>query len=197
METSEGTRMDPAVASLLGALIGGLAGIAGGWFSGANQARLEREKWLRARSDEFAKELRTAVRELTTELADACHAMDWLCWLAKYGPDRLTSERIDHYDDTMHRLFPGLFGLHAVIAGMDQEVHRKLLPLVDGVVDLDARVGQASLRFVPGSPDSAAPLAELHSDSLALTYSLHEIVAAAVSPYAVLPNRSVTDSDPS
>jgi hypothetical protein len=52
--------MDPVLASLAGALIGALAGIAGGWLSNWHQTRLEREKWHRGRSDEFAKDLRSS-----------------------------------------------------------------------------------------------------------------------------------------
>jgi hypothetical protein len=179
--------MDPVVASLAGTLIGAVAGIAGGWLSGSRQAALEREKWLRERSEEFSKELRSSVKELTTTLADAMHAMGWLCWRAKHDSGRLGQADIDEYDDAMHRLLPRIFGLHAVIAGMDEDVHRRLGSLVTGAVRLDVRVGQASLEFKPGVPDSAAPMAELFGSANDLLNALHEGVADSIRRYAVTP----------
>jgi hypothetical protein len=85
----------------------------------------------------------------------------------------------------MHRLLPRLFGLHAVIAGMDQDVHRRLAPLIEDVVALDAAVGAASLQFMPGKPETAAALAGHLDDSRQLEHALHRVVAEAIGGYAV------------
>lgn len=177
--------MDPAFAPVLGALIGALAGVAGGWLTGYRQAALEREKWLRGISDNFANELRSAVKELTTELAKAAHSMCWLCWLANKGPEQLTRERIFQYDQEMHGSLPRISGLHAVIAGMDQAVHVALAPLVSRAIKLDAAIGEAGLRFEAGRPETVAPLAACHEGSQVLERELHHVVAESIKGYAV------------
>jgi hypothetical protein len=182
--------MDPVAASLIGALIGAIAGIAGGWLSNWHQTRLEREKWLRGRSEDFAKDLRSSVKELTTTLANTMHGMAWLCWRAEYAPDRLGQADIDQYDAAMHKLLPRIFASHAVIAGMDEDVHGQLRPLVKSVIELDVAIGQASLEFIPGIPGSAAPLAEHLGSANRLENSLHDVVADSVRAYAVTPARS-------
>src|SRR5215510_3782864 len=95
--------MDPAFYSVLGALIGASAGV-GAWLTTRRQANLEREKWRRALSDAFANDLRSTVKELTTELAKAAHSMCWLCWLARHGPSRLTRGRFEQCDMEMPRV---------------------------------------------------------------------------------------------
>jgi len=189
--------MDPAFAPVLGALIGALAGVGGGWLAGWRQAHLEREKWLRGLSDAFANDLRSSVKELTTELAKAAHSMCWLCWLARHGPARLTQERVDQYDQEMHVLLPRITGLHAVIAGMDQKVHADLAPLVERAVALDAAIGDAGLSFVPGKPKTASELSTHYESSMALAKELHGVVARAISRYAVSPNvRAISGQGP-
>lgn len=154
--------MNPNYVPIVSAVIGAAAGIVGGGLSGQRQARLEREKWLRGVSDAFTTELRSSVKELTTKLAEATHSMCWLCWLASFGAERLTQERVTQYDEEMHVLLPQITGLHAVIAGMDYNVYLKLKPLVEQVLKLDAMIGDAGLDFVPDNERSAEGLAKLH-----------------------------------
>ena len=179
--------MDPAFAPVLGALIGASAGIAGALLTTRRQARLEREKWLRGVRDAFANELRSSVKELTTELASAAHSMCWVCWLAKYGPDRLTRQHLDQYDQEMHKLLPQIAGLHAMLAGMDVDVHKRLDSLVDRVYSVDAQIGEAGLAFADGRPETAAKLAMHHGTSLDLEKELPRVVADAVRPFAIAP----------
>ena len=176
--------MDPALFPLLGALIGASAGVGGAWLAGRRQARLEVEKWQRGLKDAFANDLRSAVKELTTELAKAAHSMCWLCWLAKRGPSRLTQDRIDQYDEEMHKLLPHIAGLHAVIAGMDQKVYNNLAPVVARVNELDAAIGAAGLGFIPDKSESAMALAGCHEESIALERELPRVVAQAIAGYA-------------
>jgi len=177
--------MEPAFYPVLGALIGASAVVGGALLNNQRQARLEREKWLRGLSDAFDKDLRSAVKELATELAKAAHSMCWLCWLARYGPSRLTQERIDKYDEEIHALLPRIFGLHAVIAGMDQKVHADLAPLVDLAIEIDATIGAAGLQFVSGKPESALELAKCLDESIALEKELPRVIAKTISGYAM------------
>lgn len=171
--------------TVFSAIIGAIAGIVAGVLSGQRQARLEREKWLRDVSDTFTTELRSSVRELTTKLAEATHSMCWLCWLASFGADRLTQNRVMQYDEEMHVLLPQIMGLHAVIAGMDYDVYLKLKPLVEQFFKLDARIGKAALDFVSDNPKSAEGLAKLLNQATALVHALSEIVPDAIRPYSI------------
>ncbi|MEK6286299.1 MAG: hypothetical protein AABO57_11200 [Acidobacteriota bacterium] len=180
--------MEPAFYPVLGALIGALAVVGGALLNSQRQARLEREKWLRGLSDAFANDIRSAVKELATDLAKASHSMCWLCWLARYGPSRLTQKRIDQYDEEIHALLPRITGLHAVIAGMDQRVYADLARLVEQAIEMDAAIGDAGLRYVSGKPETAAELAKYHDKSAALEKELPRVVAKAISGYAMFAN---------
>lgn len=92
--------------SVLIAVIGAISGIVGGGLSGKRQASIEREKWIRNVSESFKTELRSTVKKLITKMAAAAHSMCWLCWIAKYGPNKLTLERVTIYDQEMHDLIP-------------------------------------------------------------------------------------------
>jgi hypothetical protein len=177
--------MDSAFVSVLIAVIGAAAGIVGGGLSGQRQAQLEREKWVRGVSDAFTTELRSSVKALTTKLAEATHSMCWLCWLASFGAERLTQERIAQYDNEMHVLLPQITGLHAVIAGIDYDVYLKLKPLVEQLLKLDAMIGHAGLDFVPDAPKSAGRLAELLKQATSLERTVSEVVADAIRSYSI------------
>jgi hypothetical protein len=171
-----------AVAS---AIIAAVAGLTGGALTGRWQARLEREKWLRGVSDSFTTELRSYVGQLTTKLAEAAHSMCWLCWLAKFGVDRLTLERIAAYDQEMHVLLPQITGLHGIIAGLDYSVYLEIKPFVERLVKLDLSVADAGLSFVPGVMESAESLSRLYPQVSELENSLAEVVSEAMRPYSI------------
>jgi gas vesicle protein len=179
--------MDPVFAPVFGALIGALAGIAGALLTTRRQAELERDKWLRGVRDAFANEVRSSVKELTTELASAAHSMCWVCWLAKYGPDRLNREHLDQYDQEMHKLLPQIAGLYAMLAGMDVDLHKRLNSLVERVYQVDAQIGEAGLVFADGRPETASALASHYATSLDLEKELPRVVTEAVRPYAIAP----------
>lgn len=172
-------------AAVLSAVIGAVAGIVGGGLTGQRQARLEREKWLRGVSDAFTTELRASVKELTTRLAEAAHSMCWLCWLAKFGAEQLTQERIAQYDEEMHKLLPQITGLHATIAGLDYSVYLKLKPLVEHLLNLDIDVGEAGLHFTPGKLGSTEKLSILYEKIKNLEDSLSGVVAESIQHYSV------------
>lgn len=131
---------------ILIAVIGATAGILGSMLTARRQARLEMDKWSRGVSDAFRSEIRSTVKDFATNTASAIHSMCWLCWLARYGPEKLSLERVNQYDNEMHALFPRITGLHATIAGMDYDVYGRLKPLVLEIVELDASIGIAGLR---------------------------------------------------
>lgn len=177
--------MNTAYIPLLSAFIGAVAGIIGGGLTARKHARLERDKWKRNINDTFRSELRTCIRELTTKIAAAIHSMCWLCWLAKFGADRLTQEQIDQYDNEIHTLLPQITGYHAVMASMDFRAYELFKPLISEIIQLDDKIGQASLIFKPGNSASAKHLADLHLDYLDLETKISRVVSEAVRPYSI------------
>ena len=73
--------MDPAVAGLVGAAIGGGVSILKSFVDGSSQRRLEKAKADWGRENAVATELRTHVSTVARELLAAQHSMEWLCSL--------------------------------------------------------------------------------------------------------------------
>ena len=178
--------MEPALASLLGAAIGATAGITGGALTAWRQGQLEQAKWVRARKDAVASDLRTTLQQLAVKLAAAVHSMCWLTWLAKASPGRVTQERIDAYDREMHELLPQITGLEAVVAAIDQSAYTRLAAVVARVVEADWVIGHASLEFKPGDGRSAEALAACDSATQKLHRDLPIALAQIVSAHVVV-----------
>jgi hypothetical protein len=72
--------MDAAVAGLLGAAIGALAGVIGSVLTAWQQNRMERERRQAAQRDESLKVQRQALLHLTELIATGTQAILWLSW---------------------------------------------------------------------------------------------------------------------
>src|SRR5262245_38210832 len=115
--------MDATTASLIGASIGALTGLAGGWLSGVRQSKIEHQKWVRANRDTIEKDARLALADLTKKLAAGVHAMCWLSWKAKFEPDKLSERDLSAYDTSMQSLFPDIVGSRVILAALSKETH--------------------------------------------------------------------------
>jgi hypothetical protein len=139
--------MDAAVASLIGAAIGAISGLAGGYLTGRRQSQLERDKWFRARKDEHDKNIRLAVAELTKKLAAGTQEISWLTWKAKYTPDALTVTDIANYNNKMAVLFPDIVGARVIVDAIDKSIHARLTPLINKLYSLDENIALAAKDF--------------------------------------------------
>jgi hypothetical protein len=81
------------VATVIDAVVGLSGGLIRGLLTVWHQRGLERDRAINARADALAKELSTAVQQLTISIACAIHSMCWLTWLAAARPDQLTEDR--------------------------------------------------------------------------------------------------------
>jgi len=180
----------PLIVAGVGALLSIISGIISGTLAARWQAKLEKDKWMRQRADSFESELRNTVKELTISIAEAFHSMCWVCWLAKYGPERLSIKNIKAYDKEMHILLPKIEGTHSVIAGMDYQVYQKIRPLVKNVIKLDAQIGSAGLTFIENQPYTALALAKFHDESVSSEKSVSDIIAEAIQHYSVKSNNT-------
>src|ERR1051326_1558955 len=158
--------MDATTASLIGAAIGAISGLGGGYLGGLWQSRLERAKWLRSRNDEREKQLRIAVAELTRKLAVGTHQIAWLTWKARNAPAELTEEDISIYNGEMKALLPDIVASRVVVDALDKSIHAKVTPLVEILYALDAQVALAGILFKSSKEDCAEALASYYETCL-------------------------------
>lgn len=123
-----------------------------------NQERLERfkadleplveaAKWPISRENAHAHELRATIQQLTKHMSAALHSMFWLTWVAERKEERLTAERIDAYDEEMHRLLPEISGLLSATAALDGPTFESISPLVEELYKIDYQIGLAQLEL--------------------------------------------------
>ena len=136
-----------AMPSIIGTLVGAIAAFGGVLFAGGRQASLERDKWERSKRDEWDRETRLAVAELTRNLAAGVHAIAWCTWTAKYEPDEMRNEHFGKYDKEIKGLFPAIVGARVVLAILNRELHEKMTPLIKKLYTLDKELAQASVLF--------------------------------------------------
>lgn len=170
--------------ALIVSIVGILAGILSGIYAGKTNAKIELDKYKRERQGGFETEIRNTIKELTTDIGSAGHSMCWLCWLARYGPEKLTTKALIDYDKELHKLLPKLTGKFSIIAGMNFAVYDEIAPLVYNVYGLDAKIAAAGLTFSEGNLDSAKGLAALHEESLTLLNDIPRIIGQAVKRYS-------------
>jgi hypothetical protein len=163
--------MDPVIASLMGTVIGGLFGIAGGILTGRRQARLEQERWLQARKDDIEKETRLAVAELTRKMAVATQAMLWFTSKAGNIPKKFSQEDISEYDEAIQGLLPDILSSLMVVSALDTEVSEKMTPLLYRIYEVDGQIAQASTQFETSPRSSVESLARLRSTEVIPLYS--------------------------
>jgi hypothetical protein len=177
--------MDPVIASLMGTVIGGLFGIAGGILTGQRQARLEQERWLQARKDDIEKETRLAVAELTRKMAVATQAMLWFTSKAGNIPKKFSQEDITEYDKAIQELLPGILSSLMVVSALDTDVSDKMTPLLYRIYTVDGQIAQASAQFETSPQSSVESLAELRSTEV---LPLYDELAQRISGITGLPN---------
>jgi len=173
--------VDAPAATIMGAVVGAVAGISEGWITTRNQLRPERERWPRVREDAISQELRTAIQSLTVKLASALHSMAWLCWKASRDWRQVTTANVDDYDAEMHKLFPEMTGMLATVAALDKQSLDELNERYKEIVDLDRWIGDAGLVFRK-NPESGGPtLGAFHAEIRATAEALPRKIADLVS----------------
>ncbi len=154
-----------AIPSVMGTIVGAMVAFVGVLFAGWRQARLERDKWERAQSDEWDKETRLALAELTRGLAAGVHAIAWCTWKAKYEPDEMKNVDFAKYDKEIKGLFPTIVGARVVLAGLDSKTHEKMAPLIKKLYKLDKELAQASVLFRKSRQEGINRLVTCYSNS--------------------------------
>ncbi len=147
--------MDAGLAALTGAIVGGMAAIAGSLIIGLIQIRTEKQKWLRAKQDESAAQLRFQIAEVARKMLSAQHSMEWIAWYAAYTPQHLSQEMASNYEREIHKVFPELLGSLAVTASLSLDAYNRLTPLAEEIYELDPRISRALVSFKVSPLESA------------------------------------------
>jgi hypothetical protein len=95
----------------------------------------------------------------------------------------------------MHELLPQITGQQAMVAAIDREAFDRLSDLVRRVCGTDVRIGQASLQFKPGDPESAKALGACYEETLSLEHAIPqevaEIIGLSSRAYQASPNQGM------
>jgi|GEM_PF-2629203 len=137
--------MDAAVAGLIGAAIGALTSLLGNLISSFIQAQQEEKKWRRSMELQGYQNLQTAIAELTREMSLIVHEIMFLTWTARIEPERVSPERIEAYDQEIHKLLPRFWSTLNYVAALDSDTYFQLLPLAQSITKLEDEVDKASM----------------------------------------------------
>jgi hypothetical protein len=160
--------MDAAVAGLLGAAIGALAGVVGATLTTWQQNRAERERRRAAQLDEFVKAQRQALLHLAELVAIGSQAMLWAAWAAstKSGPE--VRQEIDTYEARMRELLPKLLAAQAEAGSISDDAYKRVNPLVDQLTVLDTRIGTAASKLDDDEDEARTQIAATKGYALSL-----------------------------
>jgi hypothetical protein len=172
--------MDATTASLLGTAIGALTGLAGGFLAGRQQSKLEHQKWLQTQDDEYKKEVRLAVAELTKKLATGAHTISWYTSKAKIGPSIVTENDLLAFDNAMYALYPDIVSSRIVVAALNKEIHTKMTSLVKKLYSLDGQAIKAVVTFRNSQQDGIKELANCYDEAIRFENELIEQVTEII-----------------
>ena len=136
-----------ALTSAIGTFIGAGLALIGVRWSSNRQWDLEQKKWLQAKEDEAAKEIKSAVAVLAQRMAAEIQAIIWLTWIAEFQPAMLTEKEISGYDREMKSLMSQDVAAQAALAAVNAELHSRIKPFVKEVSSLDHRMSFVVLKI--------------------------------------------------
>ncbi|MCA1704291.1 MAG: hypothetical protein LC808_13935 [Actinobacteria bacterium] len=160
--------MDAALAGLLGTATGAAAGIIGAALSARHQRLLEAQRVHAAHEAELVQLEREALLELAKAFAAALTTVLYVTWYAWKIPERVTSQALAEYEETMKELFGTLVATHLVAAGMSGGTFAAFDPLIRRLHELDEQIALEIGRF-DREPDSAREaIGSLHQSANSL-----------------------------
>ncbi len=172
--------MDQGIATFIAAILGGCAALIGGWIVGVRELRIEKNrlqhefnKLEHAQLVSLSKEKRELLQLSIEKLASATHSMCWITWLSTVEPERINENRVNQYDEEMHRLLPQIIGLQARVATYSKDLGQKILEMNVDITNLDVCIATSSLKYIGGNKSCINELRECHFKSS----DLHEKLA--------------------
>jgi len=184
--------MTQALAALLGALIGGMATVAGVLVSSRAAYRLEARRIEAVRQDALARQVAMQAAEvfrLMFALEDEIHK---LCWLATHAPNRVTDRAINDYWRQSQELAQQLNGAMAVLAGYDIDLFDLIYPIRDELDTIDGNVARIAL--APHTPGTITDLAAILPRTVAFYHGLRTKLGSTIR-WIVMLGDSSTSAD--
>ena len=139
--------MDASVAGLIGAAIGALASLFGNLISSFIQAKQDEKRWQRSLELQGYQNLQVTIAELTREMSLIVHEIMYLTWTARSEPQKISSARIEAYDQEIYKLLPKFWSTLNYIAALDSKAYFRLLPLAQSITNLEDEVDQITMLF--------------------------------------------------
>jgi len=165
------------------AVIGGFLVIAAFYFNRAlerfrasQSVELENFKNHFTIAGESRRDVRLAVAEIIKRVAAANHAINWLCWKAKYAPGDLSIKDLQNYDEQMNAVLGDIAAARTVLAALSPSVHEQLSTTVSRLYALDAKVSEAKAAFTKDRNKVVLSLADFHQSSWAFDSELLDAV---------------------
>ena len=118
-------------------------GYIGGLITSRAQARLEYDKWLRARRDDVRRDTRTALAEVASDLAALAHTIMWFSYNmadANSAPDQ---HAIQEYSAETNHLISDVVSAQVRLAALDRIAFDKITPSVSEAIHLSEQVDDA------------------------------------------------------
>lgn len=149
-------------------LISAGLGYISGLITSRAQARLEHDKWLRARRDDVRRDIRTALAGVASDLAALAHSIMWFTYNAadKDGPP--DEKAIQAYEEEIHRFISNVVGAQVRLAALNRVAYEQITPSVSEAIHLSEHVDNA-LGLSQKHPEHGRS-AILECNSAALTY---------------------------
>jgi hypothetical protein len=161
-----------ATAALLGASIAGTVALVSSVLTNLVTLRNERFKQTEVRRAAKVEALRKQTGVAFAELFALQHADNWVSWFAEYHPHAINKEMAKAHQTEVHSAYPKLLGAMAIVAALNLDVYRELLPLAQRLYDLDHKV-MLALRHIDDDKERAVlSLCDCLRESLKLEHEL-------------------------
>jgi hypothetical protein len=91
----------------------------------------ERKRQRQEREREREKQRRLSAAEVFKEMFVLQHEVEWLTWHALHEPQSVNNDMRHKYNEAVHVSIPKLLGQLAVLASLDEEAYKRLVPIAD------------------------------------------------------------------
>ena len=154
--------MDPAIAGLVGVVIGGGLTLLKSLVDARSQKQLERAKAEWTRENAVATELRSHISAVCKDILSFQHSMEWLC-SATDGDGELTPAVIENYHAEIHTAIPKLLGALATVASIDEAAYAQCSAMAEEVFELDTKIASILRGYLSSSSATSKSIARLRA----------------------------------
>ena len=148
--------MGEASAPIVAASIAGTIALTAALIAAVVSMRNESKRRAQERESARLASIRQSAAEVFKEMFVLQHEVEWLTWHARNESDALTEEMRLQYNSAIHVSIPKLLGSLAVLASLDLNTYRNLLPIARNLFALDAETAKIATKLTdPQSREEA------------------------------------------